>query len=195
MLLIVFALRLLKSNRKPAKYEHDPSRGFFNLFQEKNFSEKIEISLESQTPELQLKEIFRKIIRPKEESWQQSGNLYNDFFATLSTEERLVYVATVFDKNFQKGSVFNFLWHKTEWIIPFGQALKCIQNEALFAYYQQVICQTTGFDLAQLDARNASFFTLDLHPDGSQEFESVKQFDAAFDRNAFFLKVIDFALA
>ena len=128
MLLIVFALRLLKSNRKPAKYEHDPSRGFFNLFQEKNFSEKIKISLESQTPELQLKEVFRKVIRPKEESWQQNGNLYDVFFATLSTEERLVYVATVFDKNFQKGSVFNFLWHKTEWIIAFGQVLKHTQN-------------------------------------------------------------------
>ncbi len=195
MLLIVFALRLLKSNRKPAKYEHDPSRGFFNLFQEKKFSEKIKISLESQTPELQLKEIFRKIIRPKEESWQQSGNLYDDFFATLSTEERLVYVATVFDKNFQKGSIFNFLWHKTEWIVAFGQILKYTQNETLFAHYQQVIYQTTGFDLAKLDANDTQFFTLDLHPDGSQEFESVKQFDATFNRNAFFSKIINFALA
>ena len=58
MLLLVFALRLLKSNRKVVKYEHDQSRGFFNLFQEKRFSEKIEIELESATPELQLKEIF-----------------------------------------------------------------------------------------------------------------------------------------
>ena len=60
MLLLVFALRLLKSNRKAAKYEHDPSQGFFNLFQEKVFLEKIEIELESATVESQIKEIFRK---------------------------------------------------------------------------------------------------------------------------------------
>ena len=81
MLLLVFALRLLKSNRKVTKYEHDPNRGFFNLFQEKTFSEKINIQLESATPELQLKEIFRKNIRPKEENWQKNGNHFDDFFA------------------------------------------------------------------------------------------------------------------
>ena len=84
MLLLVFALRLLKSNRKVTNYEHNSNRGFFNLFQKKVFSEKIQIEFESATPDLQLKEIFRKNIRPKEENWKQNGSLYDDFFASLS---------------------------------------------------------------------------------------------------------------
>ena len=190
MLLLVFALRLLKSNRKVAKYEHDPNRGFFNLFQEKAFSEKIKIELESATPKLQLKEVFRKNIRPKEETWKQKDGLYDDFFATLSIEERLVYVAIVFDKNYQKGSVFNFLWHKTEWIIVFGQALKYLQLEMFYTHYQQLMLETAGFDLEKISPENTDFFDLDIHPDGSQEFESVKRFDKEFDRNIFYQKVI-----
>ncbi len=194
MLLLVFALRLLKSNRKTAKYEHDPSRGFFNLFQEKAFSEKINIQLESATPELQLKEIFRKNIRPKEELWQKNGNHYDDFFATLSIEEKLIYVTIIFDKSLQKGSVFYFLWHKTEWIIAFGQALKYIQTKSFYAHYQQVILETTGFDLEIISSENTDFFSLDLHPDGSQVFDSVKRFDKEFDRNVFLSKIISFTL-
>ena len=105
MLLLVFALRLLKSNRKVAKFEHDPKRGFFNLFQEKVFSEKIVFTFESTTPELQLKEIFRKIIRPKEENWKQNGGQFDVFFATLTLEERIIYIASIFNKSLQKGNI------------------------------------------------------------------------------------------
>ncbi len=192
MLLLVFALRLLKSNRKVAKYEHDPNRGFFNLFQEKVFSEKIEIELESPTPDLQLKEIFRKIIRPKEELWQKNGGNYDDFFATLSIEERVIYVAIIFDKSSQKGSIFHFLWHKTEWIIAFGQALKYLQKNIQHTHYQQVIYQTTGFDLKNLPPNVINFFQLDLHPDGSQKYDSVKVFDKEFNQNIFFEEIIAF---
>lgn len=189
---MVFALRLLKSNRKVAKYGHDPERGFFNLFQDKTFSEKINIQLESTESDLQIKEIFRKIIRPKEEIWQKNGGNFDDFFATLSIEERLIYVAIIFDKNAQKGSVFHFLWHKTEWIIAFGQALKYLQENTQYAHYQQVICQTTGFDLENLSPDVIDFFQLDLHPDGSQKYESVKRFDKEFESNVFFEKIIEF---
>lgn len=194
MLLLVFAIRLLKSNRKIAKYEHDPSRGFFNLFQEKTFSEKIAFEAENATPDLQLKEIFRKNIRPKEEEWKQNGGLYDDFFASLSLEERLIYVAIIFDKNFQKGSIFHFLWHKTEWMIAFGQTLKHIQAKVFYAHYQQVIFETTGFDLDEVPADASDFFSFDLHPDGSQEFDSVKHFDKEFDRNIFYQLIISFTL-
>ena len=194
MLLLVFALRLLKSNRKAAKYEHDPSQGFFNLFQEKVFLEKIEIELESATVESQIKEIFRKNIRPKEEEWKQNGGLYDGFFASLSIEERLIYVAIIFDKNFQKGSIFHFLWHKTEWIIAFGQTLKYIHAEGFYAYYQQIILDTTGFDLEIISSKNTDFFSIDLHPDGSKEFNSVKRFDKEFDRNVFYQLIISLAL-
>jgi hypothetical protein len=190
MLLLVFALRLLKYNRKTAKYEHDPNRGFFNLFQEKAFSEKIKIELENATPDLQLKEIFRKNIRPKEETWKQNGSLYDNFFASLSLEERLIYIAIVFDKNYQKGNVFHFLWHKTEWIIAFGQVLKHLQSETFYAYYQQVILETTGFDVTTISSKNTDFFQLDLHPDGSQEFDSVRRFDKEFDQNIFYQLII-----
>ncbi len=194
MLLLVFALRLLKSNRKIAKYEHDPSRGFFNLFQEKIFSEKIKIELESATADLQLKEIFRNIIRPKEEIWKQKGGLYDDFFASLSLEERLIYIAIVFDKNFQKGSIFHFLWHKTEWMIGFGQALKYTQIDLFYAYYQQVMLETTDFDLETISSEDTDFFSLDLYPDGSQVFDSVKRFDKEFDRNIFYQLIISLVL-
>lgn len=190
LLLIVFALRLLKSNRKIAKFEHDPKRGFFNLFQEKIVSEKIVFTFESTTPELQLKEIFRKKIRPKEETWKQNGGLYDDFFATLSLEERLIYITSILNKSFQKGSIFNFLWYKTEWIIAFGQLLIQLQENLLYAHYQQVIHETTDFDLEYISAQHTDFFDLDLHPDGSQEFESVKQFDKIFDKNIFLQKII-----
>lgn len=194
MLLLVFALRLLKSNRKTVKYEHEPSRGFFNLFQEKAFSEKIEIELESATAELQLKEIFRKNIRPKEETWKQNGGLYDDFFASLSLEERLIYIAIIFDKNFQKGSIFHFLWHKTEWIIAFGQALEFIQNKSFYVHYQQVILETTGCNLEEISSEDTDFFPLDLHPDGSRVFDSVKHFDKEFDRNIFYQLIISLVL-
>ena len=189
MLLLVFALRLLKSNRKVAKYEHEPSRGFFNLFQEKIFSEKIKIDLESTIPALQLKEIFRKIIRPKEEIWQQKEGLYDDFFASLSIEERIIYISIIFEKSFQKGSVFNFLWHKTEWSIAFGQALKTVQYDSLYAHYQAVMLDTTGFELEKITPNSTDFLSLDLHPDGSQIFDSVKRFDKEFDRNTFYQKI------
>lgn len=190
LLLIVFALRLLKSNRKVAKFEHDPKRGFFNLFQEKIFSEKIAFTFENTTPELQLKEVFRKIIRPKEETWKENGGLYDDFFATLSLEERLIYIASILNKSLQKGNIFNFLWYKTEWLIAFGQALKYLQENSLYTHYQQVIYETTGFDLEFLAHNHTDFFDLDLHPNGSQEFESVKHFDQIFDRNIFLQKII-----
>ncbi|MDZ7935529.1 MAG: hypothetical protein U5M51_11360 [Emticicia sp.] len=173
-----------------AKYKHDPKRGFFNLFQEEVVSEKIDFTFESTTPELQLKEIFRKIIRPKEETWQQNGGLCDDFFATLSIQERLIYIAYISNKSFQKGSVFNFLWYKTEWIIAFGQILQYLQESSLYTHYQQVIHETTGFDLENIAAQHTNFFDLDLHPDGSQEFVSVKQFDQIFDRNIFLEKII-----
>lgn len=190
MLLIVFALRLLKSNRKVAKFEHDPKRGFFNLFQEKVISEKIVFTFESTNPELQLKELFRKNIRPKEELWKQNGGQFDDFFATLTLEERLIYITSIFNKSLQKGSVFSFLWYKTEWLIAFGQALKYLQENSLYGHYQQVILETCHFDLETLSSEHKDFFNLELHPDGSQEFESVKQFDQLFDRNVFLQKVI-----
>jgi hypothetical protein len=194
MLLLVFALRLLKSNRKVAKFEHDPSRGFFNLFQEKVFSEKMAFTFESITPELQLKEFFRKNIRPKEEKWKQNGGLYDDFFASLSLEERLIYIAYISNKSFQNGSVFNFLWYKTEWIIAFGQTLKQLKETILYSHYQQVMLETTGFDLDTISSENTDFFPLDLHPDGSQVFDSVKHFNKEFDRNMFLSKIISFTL-
>lgn len=190
LLLIVFALRLLKSNRKIAKFEHDPKRGFFNLFQEKVTSEKIAFAFESTTPELQLKEIFRKNIRPKEENWKQNGGQFDDFFATLSIEERIIYITSILNKSFQKGSIFNFLWYKTEWIIAFGQILKHLQEESLYTRYQQVILETCHFDLESLLPEHTDFFVLELHPDGSKEFDSVKLFDKEFDRNIFFEKII-----
>jgi hypothetical protein len=187
MLLIVFALRLLKANRKEKepKYEHDPKRGFFNLFQEKVVSEKIIFAFESTNLELQLKELFRKNIRPKEENWQQNGGQFDDFFATLSLEERMIYVAYSSQKSFQKGSVFNFLWYKTEWIITFGQILKYLQEDSLYAHYQQVILETCHFDIESISQKHTDFFDLDLHPDGSKTYESVKHFDKEFDQNIF----------
>ncbi|WP_156511059.1 MULTISPECIES: hypothetical protein [Emticicia] len=190
LLLIVFALRLLKSNRKVAKFEHDPKRGFFNLFQEKVTSENIVFAFESTSPELKLKELFRKIIRPKEEAWKQDGKLFDDFFATLSLEERMIYIAYLSNKALQKGSIFNFLWYKTEWIIAFGQILKHLKEETLYTHYQQVILETCHFDLESISPKHKDFFDLELHPDGGQEFESVKRFDQAFDRNVFLQKVV-----
>lgn len=190
MLLIVFALRLLKSNRKVAKFEHDPKRGFFNLFQEKVVSEKIVFTFENTTPELQLKELFRKIIRPKEENWKQNGRKFDDFFATLTLEERIIYVVYLSNKSFQKGSIFNFLWYRTEWIIAFGQALKYLQKELLYTHYQQVILKTCHFDLESILPEDTDFFSLELHPDGSKEYDSVKLFDKDFDRNVFYQLII-----
>ena len=190
LLLIVFALRLLKSNRKVAKFEHDQKRGFFNLFQERAFSEKIVFTLESTTHELQLKELFRKIIRPKEELWKQNGGQLDDFFTTLTLEERIIYVVYLSNKSFQKGSVFNFLWYKTEWIIAFGQLLKYLQEYSLYAHYQQVVLETCHFNLESITSEYTDFFNLELHPDGSKEFNSVKLFDKEFDRNVFYQRVI-----
>ena len=190
LLLIVFALRLLKSNRKVAKFEHDPKRGFFNLFQEKVISEKIVFTFESTSPELQLKELFRKNIRPKEESWQQNGGQFDDFFATLTLEERIIYVVYLSNKSFQKGSIFNFLWYKTEWILTFGQILKYLQEESFYAHYQQVILETCHFELESILPEHKDFFDLELHPDGSKEFESVKRFNDVFDRNILLEKII-----
>lgn len=190
LLLIVFALRLLKSNRKVAKFEHDQKRGFINLFQERAFSEKIVFTLESTTHELQLKELFRKIIRPKEELWKQNGGQLDDFFTTLTLEERIIYVVYLSNKSFQKGSVFNFLWYKTEWIIAFGQLLKYLQEYSLYAHYQQVVLETCHFNLESITSEYTDFFNLELHPDGSKEFNSVKLFDKEFDRNVFYQRVI-----
>ena len=172
------------------KFEHDPKRGFFNLFQEKVISEKIVFTFESTNPELQLKEIFRKNIRPKEENWKQNGGQFDDFFATLTLEERIIYVVYLSNKSFQKGSIFNFLWYKTEWIIAFGQLLKHLQENLLYAHYQQVILETCHFDLASISTHHTDFFDLSLHPDGSKEFESVKLFDKEFDRNVFYQLII-----
>jgi hypothetical protein len=188
--LIVFALRLLKSNRKVAKFEHDTRCGFFNLFQERAFSEKIVFTFEGITPELQLKELFRKIIRPKEELWKQNGGQFDDFFATLTLEERIIYVVYLSNKSFQKESIFNFLWYKTKWIIAFGQILKYMKEESLYAHYQQVILETCHFDLESILPEHKDFFDLELHPDGSKEFDSVRIFDKEFDRNVFYERVI-----
>ena len=194
LLLIVFALRLLKSNRKVAKFEHDQKRGFFNLFQERAFSEKIVFTLESTTHELQLKELFRKIIRPKEELWKQNGGQLDDFFTTLTLEERIIYVVYLSNKSLQKGSIFNFLWYKTEWIIAFGQILKYMKEESLYAHYQQVILETCNFDLESISPKHKDFFDLELHPNGSKEFDSVRLFDKEFDRNVFYQLIISLAL-
>jgi len=193
LLLIVFALRLLKSDRKVAKFEHDPKRGFFNLFQERAFSEKIVFTFESTTPELQLKELFRKNIRPKEELWKQNGGQFDDFFATLTLEERIIYVVYLASKSFQKGSIFNFLWYKTEWTIAFGQILKHMKEESLYAHYQQLILETCHFDLESISPEHKDFFDLELHPDGSNQFDSVRLFDKEFDRNVFYLKATSFS--
>lgn len=194
LLLIVFALRLLKSNRKVANFEHDQKRGFFNLFQERVFSEKIAFTFEGTTPELQLKELFRKIIRPKEELWKQNGGQFDDFFATLTLEERIIYVVYLSNKSFQKGSIFNFLWYKTKWTIAFGQLLKHMKEKSLYAHYQQVILETCHFDLESISPEHKDFFDLELHPDGSKEFDSVKLFDEALDRNVFYQRVILFII-
>jgi hypothetical protein len=176
-----------------AKFEHDPKRGFFNLFQEKVISEKIVFTLESTTHELQLKELFRKIIRPKEELLKQNGGQLDDFFATLTLEERIIYVIYLSNKSLQKGSIFNFLWYKTEWMIAFGQILKHMKEESLYAHYQQVILETCHFDLESISPEHKDFFGLELHPDGSKEFDSVRLFDKEFDRNVFYLKATSFS--
>jgi hypothetical protein len=177
-----------------AKFEHDPNRGFFNLFQERAFSEKIVFTFESTTtPELRLKELFRKIIRPKEELWKQNGGQLDDFFATLTLEERIIYVVYLASKSFQKGSIFNFLWYKTEWTIAFGQLLKHMKEESLYAHYQQVILETCHFDLESISPEHKDFFDLELHPDGSKEFDSVRLFDKDFNRNVFYLKATSFS--
>lgn len=192
ILLIVFALRLLKSNRKEKqpKFQHDPKRGLFNLFHQPIFSKKIIFHSEELSNEQQLKEIFRKQIRPKEEAWKQDGKLFDDFFATLSLEERMVYIAYLSNKSFQKGSIFNFLWYKPEWIIAFGQILKYLEEKTLYTHYQQVILDTCHFNLDNLASNHTDFFDFDLHPDGSQEFESVKVFNDIFDQNILLEKII-----
>lgn len=177
------------------KFGHDRKRGFFNLFQEKVFSEKIFFSFESTTtPELRLKELFRKIIRPKEELWKQNGGQLDVFFATLTLEERIIYVVYLSNKSFQKGSIFNFLWYKTEWTIAFGQILKHMKEKSLYAHYHQVILETCHFDLESISPEHKDFFDLELHPDGSKEFDSVKLFDEAFERNVFYQRIISFTL-
>jgi hypothetical protein len=177
------------------KFGHDRKRGFFNLFQEKVFSEKIFFSFESTTtPELRLKELFRKIIRPKEELWKQNGGQLDDFFATLTLEERIIYVVYLSNKSFQKGSIFNFLWYKTEWTIAFGQLLKHMKEKSLYAHYHQVILETCHFDLESISPEHKDFFDLELQPDGSKEFDSVKLFYKEFDRNVFYQKSISFSI-
>lgn len=192
ILLIVFALRLLKANRKEKqpRFQHDHKRGLFNLFHQPIFSEKIIFHSDELSNEQQLKDIFRKQIRPKEEAWKQDGKLFDDFFATLSLEERMIYIAYLSNKTFQKGSVFNFLWYKTEWIIAFSQMLKHLHEDALYAHYQQVVHDTCHLDFDTLPTQHSDFFILDFYPDGSQEFESVKQFNQIFDRNIFLQKII-----
>lgn len=191
MLLVVFALRLLKSNRKVAKFEHDPTRGFFNLFQEKVISEKIVFAFESTNPNLQLNELFRKNIRPKEELWKQNSGQFDDFFATLTLEERIIYVVYLSNKSFQKGSIFNFLWYKTEWMIAFGQILKYLQADSLYTHYQQVILETCYFDLENISPNHTNFFNLDLHPDGTQTYQSVKHFNEIFNTNEFYQLILE----
>ena len=188
ILLIVFALRLLKSNRKEKqpRFQHDPKRGLFNLFHQQIFSKKIIFHSEELNNEQQLKEIFRKQIRPKEEEWKQDGKLFDDFFVTLSVEERMVYVAYLSNKSFQKGSIFNFLWYKTEWIIAFGQMLKHLKADNLYFLYEAVVIESCHFDIESISQENHDFFQFELHPDGSQEHESVKQFDKVFRPEEFY---------
>jgi hypothetical protein len=102
----------------------------------------------------------------------------------------VVYLAS---KSFQKGSIFNFLWNKTEWTIAFGQLLKHMKEESLYAHYQQVILETCHFDLESISPEHKDFFDLELHPDGSKEFDSVRLFDKDFNRNVFYLKATSFS--
>ena len=73
-------------------------------------------------------------------------------------------------------------------------ALKYLHENTQYACYQQVIIETTGFDLETTSAENTDFFPLDLHPDGSQVFASVKRFDKEFDRNVFYQLIISLVL-
>jgi hypothetical protein len=69
-----------------------------------------------------------------------------------------------------------------------------MKEESLYAHYHQVILETCHFDLESISPEHNDFFDLELHPDGSKEFDSVKLFYKEFDRNVFYQKSISFSI-
>ncbi len=183
MLLLVVAIRLLKSNKKDKKFAHERNREQINLLQSPYFSQKI--NTDNTDNILQIKQLFRLYVRP---ILQQNPDIFK-----LSIENRLILLVYIFAKQYEKGNLFYFLWYKNEWITAFGQALHLLNLEEYLCLYQQIIKETCHFELNNdVLSSNENFAFSTIFPDGSKEYATITHWERVFSLNELAEKTLIF---
>ncbi len=183
MLLLVVAIRLLQSNKKDRKFARNNHTGQINLLKAPYISQKIPIT-KNINERLQIKELFRSYVRPM---LQKDGDIFK-----LSIENRLILLVYVFIKQYEKGSLFHFLWYKNEWIIAFGQALHLLNLEKDYTDYKIIVEESCHFDISK--EISSPLFSSDLYlfPDGNQEYDNIIAWEHEFSVDLLIQKTLTF---
>jgi hypothetical protein len=173
LLLLTFALRLLKINKK------NPVRSGKNYFviesEVKLKSPKLLLDTKSASADEAIKVHYRKQAR-------QTGANETDVrtFQSFDINAQLIYVAYKFSKFYHRGGLYRFLWHGNDWLIAFGQSLEIVNHHKSRDFKKLVA------EIAQLNDFRFNYKLIDWEsvypfPDVSQHYESFQKFDDNFE--------------
>lgn len=182
LLLLAFALRLLKSNKASLP---TPKRKYY-LIKEFFPSKRIESSTQNTaySTHEQIKFYYRKKVR-------KSGNkgISLERFDKLNPDAQLICVAYQVAKFYKRGGLYRFLWHGNDWLIAFGQSLEAIEHPNAFVY-QELVAEIAGISSGQFCYEGIDWEKIYPFPDATKVYDNLSIFEKSFDLDDYVKSVL-----
>lgn len=173
LLLLAFALRLLKINKKTVNLSN---KKYFVINPSVVTKQTVITSVKKEEPANEIiKTIYRKEVRTNDKKI-----LTIEDFQLLSAANQLVCVAYQFAKFYEKGGFYRFLWHGNDWLIAFGQSLEIIGHQKS-GNYKKLISEIAGFDDTDFHYELIDWESVYPFPDANQTYENFDGFEKDFD--------------
>lgn len=173
LLLLAFALRLLKMNKKTVDLS---SKKYFivEFATDRSKADLTDGEINGSANDA-IKSAYRRYIRKNE------NRLINiNEFQLLNTHNQLICVAYQFAKFYEKGGFYRFLWHGNEWLIAFGQSLEVIGHKQS-SHYKKLVSEIAGFDVSDFDYELIDWNSVYPFPDANQTYQNFDKFEKDFD--------------
>lgn len=182
LLLLAFALRLLKINKKTVNLSN---KKYFVINPSVVTKQTVIISVKKEEPANEIiKTIYRKEVRTNDKKI-----LSIEDFQLLSAANQLVCVAYQFAKFYEKGGFYRFLWHGNDWLIAFGQSLEIIGHQKS-GNYKKLISEIAGFDDTDFDYELIDWESVYPFPEGSSDYKNLTVFEETFDLDNYLREVL-----
>lgn len=182
LLLLAFALRLLKINKKTVNLSN---KKYFviNVFDVTKQAVIASVTEVESSKEI-IKNIYRKQVRTSDKKI-----LSIEDFQLLSAANQLICVAYQFAKFYEKGGCYRFLWHGNDWLIAFGQSLEMIDHSKSHDF-KKLVSEIAGFDNSDFDYKLIDWESVYPFPEGSSDYKNLTVFEETFDLDSYLREVL-----